>query len=1025
MGKIWEFFEELDEMVYISDVETHELVYMNKHLRNALGYDSSEEYVGKPCYAVLQGCDAPCAFCTNRDLKPGQFISWTHQNPLLGNRFLVKDSCFLHEGRQYRIEIAINVDSEVICKTPYLYARSETILSDCLQQAFSSANPDESLQNILSYLGKTFSCDRTYVFEVSSPTSMDNTYEWCAENVLPQLRVLQNLPMSSIDWWLELFSKNELVIIEDLEDIRTTYPESYAILKPQGISTLAAGPIRLEGQVIGFLGFDNPDKNMLSLITPILNVIGYFTSTLLKRRDLLRRLNELSYHDQLTGALNRNALAEHYGNLSMHSVGVIYCDITGLKRVNDSQGHEAGDQMIRHCYDLICSTLDTDMVYRSGGDEFIALCPNCTSEAFQASVIALQGRIRMDANHIAVGYVWSDQHPLNLEKLITQADQVMYQNKRDYYHKNRMRPGVERRHVPGYRTGVVPSDGPFQEFLEMAYCDVEALFQSVSQDNASSYFYFGDMQSDLFYISDNLRDDFGFSSNVVPGLLRQWARRISTPEFQDLFWQDISAILREKRTLHDLSYRVRDVHGNNLWIRCYGMMKWNEDQSAPLFFSGRITHQDTSFVIDPISNLPREHTAYTHLSELENNKAQTLVIGFSLNGITEINSTKGRVYGDRLLKKVADELMENLSWKMSFYRLEGMRCMAIVNPICRSEGRDSLVTQIREVVRGCYESMGVTIQNVCSFGLIEYPCGDFTPEDLVENLVSLIRVAKQETKLDYVDYSAQNIQRIKQMSNMALALSQDVAHNMENFRIVIQPVVSAGNGSAIGGEVLLRWTFEGKDVSPAIFIPILEKDNTIHLVGRWVFEQAACTCARIHAYDPAFYLTFNVSLHQLADSYFLPFMKETLEKYHLNGSSLVAELTESCLDEQPKKLSHFVSECQKMGLYIALDDFGSGYSSLRMLLQYPSSIIKLDRSLVQEVTESDEKMNFIRSIVFACHQFGKAVCMEGVEQADQNAIILDTGCDMIQGYYYYRPMELHDIYKLVSHNMEERKHMHS
>ena len=170
----------------------------------------------------------------------------------------------------------------------------------------------------------------------------------------------------------------------------------------------------------------------------------------------------------------------------------------------------------------------------------------------------------------------------------------------------------------------------------------------------------------------------------------------------------------------------------------------------------------------------------------------------------------------------------------------------------------------------------------------------------------------------------------------------------------------------------------------------------------------------MRAYDPSFYLTFNVSLRQLSDSGFLPFMREVLEKYQLAGSSLVAELTESCLDEQPKKLEEFVAECQKMGLYIALDDFGSGYSSLRMLLQYPSSIIKLDKSLVQEVTESDEKMNFIRSIVYACHQFGKAVCMEGVEDADQNSIILDTGCDMIQGYYYYRPMEVHDVYQLVS-----------
>lgn len=85
-----------------------------------------------------------------------------------------------------------------------------------------------------------------------------------------------------------------------------------------------------------------------------------------------------------------------------------------------------------------------------------------------------------------------------------------------------------------------------------------------------------------------------------------------------------------------------------------------------------------------------------------------------------------------------------------------------------------------------------------------------------------------------------------------------------------------------------------------------------------------------------------------------------------------------------------------------------------MLLQYPCSIIKLDRSLAHEVVDSEAKLHFIQSIVYACHQFGKTVCMEGVEDADQNEIILNTGCDLVQGYYYYRPTELSQMYRLVS-----------
>ena len=179
---------------------------------------------------------------------------------------------------------------------------------------------------------------------------------------------------------------------------------------------------------------------------------------------------------------------------------------------------------------------------------------------------------------------------------------------------------------------------------------------------------------------------------------------------------------------------------------------------------------------------------------------------------------------------------------------------------------------------------------------------------------------------------------------------------------------------------------------------------------------------RLIAHIPDFYLTFNVSLHQLSDRQFTDFMKSMMEKYHLDGSHLVAEMTESCMDEQPEHLIHFVNTCRAMGMGIALDDFGSGYSSLRMLLQYPSSMIKLDRSLLGEMTESADKMNFISSIVYACHRFGKKVCMEGVETVVQNSLIKESGCDMIQGYYYYRPMEVEDMYCLVSQSGEERKH---
>ncbi len=1011
---LWmDFFEEMDELVYISDPVTYEIHYMNKLLRESLGYQEAKEYVGKKCYEVLQGYKQPCSFCTNPILEPGKFISWTYKNPVLNKRFMIKDTLMEYLGHRYRVEIAIDIDSEVACNTPYYYARSENILNDCLQQIFSTTDPEWSLNKVLSYLGKTFACDRAYIFEFGE-NAANNTYEWCSADVPPQKEILQNLSFSSIDWWLEIFQENEVVTIQNLEDIRMQHPTSYAILKPQNINSLIAGPISMEGKVVGFLGVDNPNQETMSLIGPLLKVLGYFIVALLRRRDLLNHLHTLSFHDPLTGAYNRNAMFEHSKKFqNLDCVGMVYCDITGLKLTNDTLGHNAGDQLIQYCFDALRLTLDTPWLYRIGGDEFVAVFQDIKKEAFLEQVDSLQKYISQAKHHMAVGYAWSDKPPHDLENLIIQADKIMYQDKRNYYAAYHRIPGIDRRNPE--QDLPVPSDSIFNHFLQTTYYDMELLFQSISQQNSTAYFYFGDLQKDLFYISDNMRDEFGFQSNIVPGLLQVWAQRIPSEKARELYQNELNSMLEEKRSIHDLRYQVRNIHGKNMWVRCYGILKWSDDGTTPLFFSGRVTHQDDNFVVDPVTNFPREAALFSRLDEAKGNHQSVRTIGFSFNNIAEINSTRGRIFSDHLVQTITENLMESLSDRVSFYRLDGMCCVAIIDPSCK-DSKEKLVDEIREIITRWYRIMGISVPHPCSFALMEYPISHLMPADFAEELVSFIRIAKHDPSQNYVEYSEKNIQKAKRISNMALALSRDVLYGMQNFRIVVQPVISVEDNSIVGGETLLRWSFQGKDVSPEVFIPMLEKDNMIHLAGRWVFEQAVCTCMRLISYSPNFYLTFNVSLHQMSDKHFCEFMEETLEKYNLDGTHLIAEMTESCLDEQPEKLLYFLNNCNKLGIRIALDDFGSGYSSLRMMLQYPSSVIKLDRSLLGEMTESVDKMNFISSIVYACHRFGKKVCMEGVETDEQDALIRESGCDLIQGYRYYRPMEISALYRLLADN---------
>lgn len=463
-------------------------------------------------------------------------------------------------------------------------------------------------------------------------------------------------------------------------------------------------------------------------------------------------------------------------------------------------------------------------------------------------------------------------------------------------------------------------------------------------------------------------------------------------------------MLREKRSFHDLRYRVRTAGGRNVWIRCCGLMKWSEDKSRPLFFSCRVTHQDENFVVDPISNFPREGILFRVLGEARKSGASVSAIGFSLNRFMEINNTRGRARGDNLIRSISAELVDELSDRMTFYRLEGMRFIAVVDKLCRDD-KAALVEKIRGIVASRYGMFGVPIQHPCSFALLEYRGRDVMPEDFLEQAVSLIRIAKHEVQQSYVEYSRENIEKSRYLSRLAFALSHDVLHGMQNFRVVVQPIVSSATGEILGGDTLLRWRFEDRDIAPSVFIPLPEKNNMIHTVGRWVFDQTACTCLRINAYQHRFHLSFNVSMQQMSDEMFPDIMEQTLAKYGLDGSLLVAEVTESCMDADAEQLSRFAAICRRLGIHIAQDDFGSGYSSFRMLLQYPTDVIKIDRSILVEMMESSEKKNFISSIVYACHRFGRKVCMEGVETKEQEMLIRDSGCDMIQGYYYHRPLD--------------------
>ena len=547
-------------------------------------------------------------------------------------------------------------------------------------------------------------------------------------------------------------------------------------------------------------------------------------------------------------------------------------------------------------------------------------------------------------------------------------------------------------------------------YIKNFYNDFPFFMRAITHYNAITYTFFGDVQNNVFYISDNMRDDFGFESNIVIDLLDKWRKCIYGEKWKKNYDNDIKKMLEPDYVLHDLHYQVKNKNGKVLWIRCCGDLEWNEDHTKPLFFAGRVTKQSDFFIIDPVTNFPTKDTLQIYLQNRQNNKESFWTIGFCLNEMSKINTLHGNNFADRLIRNISNNLIDSLGSIMTFYRLPGVRGIAVADS---DIDKENVVNTIREIIENEYKTFGLIVDIPCSIVAMKFPQKEWTVSEFQENMVALIKLAHHEKHRNCIVNTDENINKIHAMSNMSMIMTKNVLNNMENFRAVVQPVVSVKSGKIVGGETLMRWNFMDQGISPEIFIPILEKDRMIQVAGRWIFEQAVKVCANIVKDYPNFYLTVNVSLQQLYDNEFPPFISEALKKYNLPGKHIVIEMTESCMDNEPGKLMELISECEKLGIRLALDDFGTGYSSLRVLMKYPIDIIKIDRSLLLEMEQSEEKNVFVTNLVCACHQFGKKICVEGVETEQQRKLVQKGKGDLIQGFFYYRPLEISYLYKEI------------
>lgn len=428
--------EIVNDIIYISDIKDYKLYYLNRAALELLGNPSASEWLGQPCYRVLQNATEPCAFCTNHLLNADEFYIWDHYNPVVNRHFSVRDKLIAYNGVSARLEVAVDITEKALAEKQLReQLKAEETLVACIQTLRGANNVEVAINNLLGIIANYHTSQRAYIFEVDYENHLlINTYEWCDEGIISHIEDLKALPLQVADRWFEQFEENGEFYISNLDANVAKDSKEYEILAAQEIEGLMAAPL-IDGnnRIIGFLGVDDPTTNVENMT--LLRSVSAFIVDDLEKRATTEKLMQLSFTDGLTGMENRHSYIQRIrgvDRLQPKYMGVVYVDINGLKVINDTLGHQYGDKLIIYVAETLTQIFKDD-IYRVGGDEFVILCQDVDKRSFDKMIQRLRKQSKEDVGlKISIGASWKSAD-IKIVQQIEDTDKAMYLEKQKYY----------------------------------------------------------------------------------------------------------------------------------------------------------------------------------------------------------------------------------------------------------------------------------------------------------------------------------------------------------------------------------------------------------------------------------------------------------------------------------------------------------------------------------------------------------------------------------------------------------------
>jgi len=670
----------------------------------------------------------------------------------------------------------------------------------------------------------------------------------------------------------------------------------------------------------------------------------------------------------------------------------LFVDINNLKSVNGLFGHQEGDSYISDVAVLLMTNLrNAEHIYRMGGDEFLAIYHGTDEDTVVRDIKKVQeacakAREKHDYSpELAIGYAISNPNYNSLRDVLRVADYMMYRNKADI-----KRDIVE---------GAIRHSGTHLNLSGLT----DRVFDAMCLTSEEYYPYLTNLETNVTRVAPAMAEYFGLEGEFIADFSGIWLEHVHPDDLQE-YVMDISATVAGRKQYHFCKYRAKAKSGEYVDVTCRGGVYHGRD-GEPDVFAGYVVNHGATGTVDSATGLRNHQALFEHLEESLKEKRPGVVMRLEIRNLNRIRMLySGEVVGS-LIRNMANDFADMVGKDGEVFSNQGANFI-ICLPGYDTEKANELYRRIRRQCTTGIRTDDEMIPVDIAGGAVLIPEETLnTPNAIRQAALFASEEACYHNTSSLWFFGGADQAAGTYNKELLRTIQHDCVMDRTRFFLRFQPIIHAESGKIAGAEALLRWKSEEHgEVTPGRFIAFLENDPAYEPLGYDIIRHAVRTAGQIRQSLPDFRINVNITAIQLLSDEFIPAVEKILKEEQFDPAGLMLELTERCKEMEFEVLRERVEELKRTGVRVALDDMGTGFSTIDLLLHLNADEIKLDMNFTRNLRGVEKHEILTRTLCMTAERNHVDICFEGVEDEETLEYLKQYGKVLLQGYYFDRPL---------------------